>query len=343
MKQYQLNEDVQHSGQTLSVDKEKGVIPGIKIIGLTSKNGYDYSHKALSEAAKLYEGKQVNCDHIRGSTERKASDRFGKLLNVRVGNDGLYADLHYLKSHPMANMVVEAAERMPDAFGFSHHAVGNGSEKSGRKVIESITRVRSVDLVADPATTKGLFESEDMPKTITEADGAAADATAIPVLSVADAFSALRNALMAETEDDEQPNVIKALNKFKKQVLGGSADAPAEEAPAEDGSQESELERELAGKIKLQEAELAKYKTEKLARSICSALGLAAEDTLVESLVLLGTEDKMRAHGEWLKKNMAKPAKPAPRSRSGYQVQESEAQPVVVPTEPAKLVDWLRS
>jgi hypothetical protein len=43
--------------------------------------------------------------------------------------------------------------------GFSHNVEARTSRRGDRVVVEVITRVQSVDLVADPATTRGLFES----------------------------------------------------------------------------------------------------------------------------------------------------------------------------------------
>jgi hypothetical protein len=65
----------------------------------------------------------------------------------------------------MAERICEAAERMPDAFGMSHNAQGEGEEnKDGVFVVSKIVEVRHVDLVADPATTKSLSESKKMKK-----------------------------------------------------------------------------------------------------------------------------------------------------------------------------------
>jgi hypothetical protein len=82
------------------------------------------------------------------------------LVRVRyVEGKGLFADLEYLKTHPMAARVCEAAESMPEAFGMSHNAEGEGEKnKDGVFVVSRITEVRHVDLVADPATTKSLSE-----------------------------------------------------------------------------------------------------------------------------------------------------------------------------------------
>jgi len=157
----QLLEEVVRS-KPASVEAQTGIIRGVKILGLESVNGRRYSPTALKGAVRMYEGRAVNVDHPNKPGDRRSSyDRFGKLSGVHFREgQGLYGDLHYLKTHPLAGPVAEAAKRMPDLFGLSHNAQGDGrSGTDGVFVVESLTAVRSVDVVADPATTRGLYES----------------------------------------------------------------------------------------------------------------------------------------------------------------------------------------
>ena len=161
-------------GKKLVVDRDKGIIKGVKIIGFNSQNGRRYLPEALKEAVPLYEGIKVNIDHPeKGPTQQRSShDRFGKFINVRfVESEGIYGDLLYLKNHPLADSVCEAAEReeMNDVFGMSHNAQGEGTvDKNDIFVVSRITEVRHVDLVADPATTKSLTESQSPSEQETE-------------------------------------------------------------------------------------------------------------------------------------------------------------------------------
>jgi len=146
------------------VDREAGVIFGVKIIGRISRNGREYTDNALQRAAGLYENKQVNIDHTDRNNphaDRQVHDRFGKLPNIQIRKSGLFGDLHFLKSHPLAEQVCETAERMPDVLGLSHNVDGRIVRKNGKSIVEEIERVISVDLVCDPASTSGLFESVD--------------------------------------------------------------------------------------------------------------------------------------------------------------------------------------
>src|SRR5205823_5411501 len=46
-----------------TVDRDAGVIRGVKVLGRTSRNGREYSDRALAEAARFYEGIGVNLNH----------------------------------------------------------------------------------------------------------------------------------------------------------------------------------------------------------------------------------------------------------------------------------------
>lgn len=146
------------------IDRDAGILYGVKILGVTSSNdgGRRYLPEAIRKAAKLYENASVRIDHPdEPESQRSSHDVLGWLRSVRVGKDGcLYGDLHYLKTHPFAPRLVEAAERNPRAFGLSHNASGETERKNGTLLVYEITEVHSVDLVADPATTTGLFESK---------------------------------------------------------------------------------------------------------------------------------------------------------------------------------------
>lgn len=147
-------------GDALKVDREAGVIRGVKILGKESKNGRTYSDRAMQQAAGLYEGRKVNIDHMmREGSERPFRDVFGELRNVRMQDGAVYGDLHFLKSHPLAEQVCEAAERFPTQFGLSHDAEGRTARQNGKLIVESVIAVHSVDLVNTPATNAGLFES----------------------------------------------------------------------------------------------------------------------------------------------------------------------------------------
>lgn len=151
----------EHTGDSPRVDRAAGIIRGVKVLGLKSKNGREYTADAVRRAVPLYEGCRVFADHnTRGS--RSVRDLVGTLKNVRFvegSNAGLVADFHVLPSHPVSATAMDCAERAPGLLGFSHDADGDEKMRNGRRVVENIERVNSVDLVVSPATNSSLFES----------------------------------------------------------------------------------------------------------------------------------------------------------------------------------------
>ena len=100
------------------VDREAGVIRGVRILGRVSRNGREYSSAALAQAARLYEGLGVNLNHSerrQSDGARDVEDGFGWLEGIDVRPDGVYGDLHYFRAHPQADVIVEAALRNPNA------------------------------------------------------------------------------------------------------------------------------------------------------------------------------------------------------------------------------------
>ncbi len=151
---------------TVRVDRAEGVIHGVKILGLRSRNGRVYLPEALSQAAPLYEGAKVNLNHSKGHARqpRDYQDRIGSIHNVQLREgEGLFANFHFNPKHALAEQLAWDAEHAPGNVGFSHHVQARTTRRGEELVVEAITQVESVDLVADPATTRGLFEGESRP------------------------------------------------------------------------------------------------------------------------------------------------------------------------------------
>ncbi len=159
----QITENVDFGSEPLRIDREKCIVYGVKLLGFTSKNGRKYSKAAMESAVQLYEGARVNLNHPkeRPDAPRGYQDRLGRVRNASVASDGLRGNLHYNPKHAITEQFLWDCENSPDSMGLSHNVdVDFRRDDDGGLLIESITKVRSVDLVADPATTKSLFESE---------------------------------------------------------------------------------------------------------------------------------------------------------------------------------------
>ncbi len=164
----------------MKVDAHNGVIYGVKVLGLVSRNGRRYSEQALRQALPLYEGAKVNINHPRddAAVPRDYRDRLGFLRAVRYRDgEGLFADLHFNPKHDLAERLIWDAEHAPHNVGLSHNVLARVEHQDQIPVVTEIHRVLSVDLVADPATTSGLFEAKlptpsERPQTAAEGDSA---------------------------------------------------------------------------------------------------------------------------------------------------------------------------
>lgn len=256
MKKQQLFEQESRTFlESPQIDRENGIIRNVKILGTTSKNNRTYMQEALNAARNLYEQKAVNINHLKDDNEsdRAVEDGFGRLENIYVKEGGIFGDLAFLKSHPIADRVCEAAERMPEQFGFSHNAQGTMDGKT----VTSIDHVYCVDLVRYPATNVSMFESTENIKEI--------DDMAIPVIvpGGSDATSAMETIksgfqaavmeiLTSDMEVDEMKkrigqildagaNAVKTLNT-EESVMPQTETKPAEDKAAQVPLKEHKVE-----------------------------------------------------------------------------------------------------
>jgi hypothetical protein len=161
-----LQEYVDSRGIALRVDRAAGVLRGVKLIGMESLNGRRYRPAALSAAVGMYEGAKVNVNHPKEGplAPRDYRDRLGVIRQVEFRPDeGLFGNLHFNPKHALAEQLAWDAENNPRNVGFSHNVFARLSREGEQTVVEAITHVQSVDLVADPAATEGLFEHEAPP------------------------------------------------------------------------------------------------------------------------------------------------------------------------------------
>ena len=145
--------------------EEPGIIRGVKLLGLRSRNKRNYDTPGVKESGlRLMEGVQVYIDHPeKAETPRSYRDKFGQIRNVRYeAGKGHFGDLHYNPKHQAAEQFLWDVENSPSTQGFSINSkIKPGkTDRSGDVIVESLEIVRSVDIVAKPATNSGIFESE---------------------------------------------------------------------------------------------------------------------------------------------------------------------------------------
>lgn len=330
------------------IDRDAGVIHGVRILGLQSRNRRRYLKEAIAKAAPLYEGARVYIDH---STEKKrqGKERWGKLTNVRVAEDGgLIGDLHYLKHHTETERILEAIERFGDT-GLSHDSEGLSRKQGNEEVIYEIAHVHSVDVVEKPATTKNFFEETGMTKkkllqVLQEhrAEVQQADKMLIRLKEMGEmdpmpegmpdynemdvdvmdggtpdnaVKSAIRMAIMAILDSDDDSatamNKIKMLMKVRDEVgSDGGTTMPPQVDPVDPTLEEEvkQLRTELA---QFKEAE-TKRKTEGECRRLLEELGREVSDVALEALAAV-PQDRRKRLAESFTKQVGRPGSSPPK------------------------------
>lgn len=308
-------------GASPTVDRDAGVIRGVKLLGVESANGRTYPVSVIERAAKLYEGSKVNVNHARTQGQpRGYEERIGVVRSVVAkGQDGLFGDFHFNPKHPLAEQLIWDAQHAPENVGFSHDVEAKASRKDGRLLIEEILAVHSVDLVADPATTNGLFEGREpkegtVKRTIRQILEAAFGDKAKRVLEEdpmagaapmeVDAASeggadenikaAFRGAVVAAF-DDESLDTSQTLAKIKDILKAyEKLTAKAEEKPAEGGAATPPTTEALQAKL---DRMIAENEIIKLA----AKHGVEVDAVLTEALIPLkadGREAMLKRLGE---------------------------------------------
>lgn len=221
------------------VDAEAGVLYGVKLLGEVSKNGRRYKPEAMKAAVPKYEGLKSYVDHPEQknlSEDRKFKDWSGVFRNVRYeSGKGIFADQHLLKTGDYFEGIVEAAQKFPTSVGYSHVADGQSRMEGAEEIIESITDVFSVDLVTDPATTAGFFESKRKTQTVKHAIESLPEGTQKKrLMEMIDAGYIDGGMSMGEEKsDDPHTQMFSVVNKVVDALVKMVADLTAAKAAIE--------------------------------------------------------------------------------------------------------------
>lgn len=352
------------------VDRERGIIFGAKLVGKESPNCHDrpevtrgtyYTPLAMQEELALIpaDGAKLNINHPKDRkvrVDREAEDRLGKAKDPFIFEDELYGDLHLLLSHPMAERLMEAAERMPDAFAISHNVRGDGPVEDGVWVITHIGVLKSFDVVADGGTNKSLFEGAEVKtkiklKELCESKPALKEKLA-PLFEICP----LAGGMLVEAEDSgdyrdhlhmakkmcedagysEMAGKIHGLMKPKKEE--GETDDEEDTAGNEE---ETARKEEKADKAKM-ESRLHELEAKDQCRTLCESLGFVPSPIQLKSLIQLSPADRTVLVKDF--KSLKGPAGPISRSlipapKEGMVHESADA----APEKPEDQLAWLRS
>ena len=161
------SEDVFADVTEASIDREKGIIRGVKLLGLRSKNKRNYDTPGVRKSAmEALKGAQVFIDHPAvPSQPRSYRDKIGVVGQTVtfLEGKGHFGDIHYNPKHPCAEQFLWDVQNASKSLGMSVNAVvkSGKTDNAGDTVIEEVQSIRSVDIVSKPATTAGMFEHEE--------------------------------------------------------------------------------------------------------------------------------------------------------------------------------------
>jgi len=304
-----LQEFVNSRGVAIRVDRPASVVRGVKILGLESRNGRTYLPEALTEAARLYEGAKVNVNHPKGdpSTPRDYQDRIGTIHNVTLrAGDGLFGDFQFNPKHALAEQLLWDAEHAPENVGFSHNVEARVRRSGESVVVEAILRVQSVDLVADPATTRGLFESADE---TADQPGSGAE----PPLSGAQPRGPAWEELTVEGLRQERPDLVEAIHHDQAAELARLRGRLDQLEAAEALRQKHVRLRQLLQEFRLPDPETAEGWGKSLVgpRFLEALLAAPSEEAMRE--MVQERAELVRSAGAW--GSDSRPADARPRSR----------------------------
>lgn len=309
-----------------TVDESAGVVRNVRVLGAKSPNchgvpgvtaGTEYTRTAMESACKLYEENTVYADHPDRSAphaERKITETLGVLRGNRVaeGKDGpeVRADLHFYTSHPTAPQLIEDVNRKLGRFGLSHNAVtGKASVREGRYIVESLSEVRSIDLVNRAATNRNLWESREVQANTTLRQVLEARKDKLGPVGRAlleDHCAPMMDAPVADAPADHNEAVDQAFVGAMKALIDGYASGELADADmlkklkqlvkahcgVKDGSEPAEDEPEDAEKDDMNESiEALKQENSSLRYLLEHGQGVKLKPAVLKAFMLLESDD----------------------------------------------------
>lgn len=248
-----------------TVAEEPGLVRGVKLLGLRSKNRRNYDTPGVRKSADtLLKGSRIYIDHPeRPDSPRSYRDAFGVVESheFRAGQ-GHFGDIRFNPEHPLAKQFTWDVKNNPGALGMSINAkIRPGkTDRNGDVVVESLEMVRSIDIVTRPGTAEGIFEADT-------SDDGSADA------SEEDAKMDLK------TLKEKHADLLEQALAEKSQGSAVEAEKAALAASLKEAQEQLDA-------IKAEKAALARRaEVEKMVTDAIEGSAIVTDDTLVAEIV----------------------------------------------------------
>lgn len=152
-----LVEAMQFEGAEFVEDDGKRMVRNVVMLGPVSSHGYVYKQEAMAKAVTggLYENVRIFINHSR---EGRDLMQLAGIFREARHEDGKVKGTAHLLDDDYGRKFWNIAQNMPEAAGCSHVADGRMVKEGGKRYVEEITKVHSVDLVVQGATTQNVFE-----------------------------------------------------------------------------------------------------------------------------------------------------------------------------------------
>lgn len=199
-----------------SFESKDLIIRNVSLLGAESANGYTYTEDALRDAARLLDGAVQYTNHSFNDAPRDVNESFSEVRNVKFdqGAQKVFGDMYLVNTPWIREELFPRIERFSHKFGNSIVCWGEFEERDGKEYVTKITAVESCDLVSDPATNKGLFESI---KNKTSPGGEQdMKFTAKDVRENKEVFEELKQEILKEVKEGQSMEALRKENEFLK-------------------------------------------------------------------------------------------------------------------------------
>lgn len=156
-----LVEDIDFSGAEFIEENGARIVKNVVMLGPESSHGYGYKQEAMAGAVQkgLYENCRIFINH---SKEGRDLMQLAGIFKETRHEDGKVKGNAHLLDDEYGKKFWNIARTMPKAAGCSHVADGKLVKgEDGAQYVAEISKVYSVDLVVQGATTKNVFEGDE--------------------------------------------------------------------------------------------------------------------------------------------------------------------------------------